>query len=216
MSGYFKRPDLTAAAFRDGWFRTGDHGSIDEQGRIWVTGRLKDEINRGGFKVQPAEIDSLLEGHPAVAEACVFGIPDPMGGEAVAPLSVWRKARTQPLLACRLGARSGCARQPCPSIGSLFRKFPAPARGKVSRIVVRRALTQNTNVQTLNPNRRSPQPPRSGLRQPSFWIRSCLFCGLDCRRLGCPLMFSWRRIFDRFENCFHRQGCSRKTRTASM
>ena len=74
MSGYLDRPDLTAAALHQGWYRTGDRGSIDEHGRLWLTGRIKDEINRAGFKVQPAEIDAMLERNPAVAEACVFGI----------------------------------------------------------------------------------------------------------------------------------------------
>jgi len=70
MSGYLKREDLTTAAMIDGWFRTGDRGTVDELGRIWLTGRIKDEINRAGFKVQPAEIDMLLETHPAIAETC--------------------------------------------------------------------------------------------------------------------------------------------------
>jgi acyl-CoA synthetase (AMP-forming)/AMP-acid ligase II len=56
MQGYFDRPDLTPAAISNGWFRTGDRGTVDDLGRIWLTGRIKDEINRGGFKVQPASI----------------------------------------------------------------------------------------------------------------------------------------------------------------
>ena len=84
MSGYLERADLTAAVLRDGWLRTGDHGSIDAQGHIWLAGRIKDEINRAGLKVQPAELDTLLESHPAVAEACAFAVPDPVSGEAVA------------------------------------------------------------------------------------------------------------------------------------
>ena len=53
MSGYLARPDLTAAVMQDGWFRTGDRGTIDGNGRIRLTGRIKDEINRAGLKVQP-------------------------------------------------------------------------------------------------------------------------------------------------------------------
>ena len=83
MSGYLNREDLTSAAKIDGWFRTGDRGIVDELGRIWLTGRIKDEINRAGFKVQPAEIDMLLETHPAIAETCVFAVPDPISGESV-------------------------------------------------------------------------------------------------------------------------------------
>ena len=85
MAGYLHRPDLTAAAFTpDGWYRTGDTGQIDPQGLIKLTGRIKDEINRAGFKVQPSEIDALLETHPAILEACVFGISDLVAGEIVA------------------------------------------------------------------------------------------------------------------------------------
>ena len=82
MTGYLNRPDLTSAAIRNGWFHTGDRGSVDAAGRIWLTGRIKDEINRGGMKIQPAEIDMLLERHPAIAEACTFGIADPVSGQA--------------------------------------------------------------------------------------------------------------------------------------
>ena len=94
MSGYYKRPDLTAAAFHQGYFRTGDQGLIDENSRIWITGRIKDEINRGGFKVQPAEIDALLEGHPAVAEACVFGYQIQWAAKQIAAAIRLAKART--------------------------------------------------------------------------------------------------------------------------
>jgi acyl-CoA synthetase (AMP-forming)/AMP-acid ligase II len=84
MAGYFRRPDLTAEVLHDGWFHTGDRGVIDRSGNIRITGRLKDEINRAGFKVQPAEIDRLIESHPAVRRACVFGLADDAGGESVA------------------------------------------------------------------------------------------------------------------------------------
>ena len=149
MSGYYKRPDLTAAAFHQDYFRTGDQGLIDEKGRIWVTGRIKDEINRGGFKVQPAEIDALLEGHPAVAEACVFGIPDPMGGEAIA--AAIRLAKD--VDASSLNLQSWCSqrlrRAAVPEHWFFVSEIPRTARGKVSRDNVRRLLTQDTNAHTL-------------------------------------------------------------------
>jgi acyl-CoA synthetase (AMP-forming)/AMP-acid ligase II/thioesterase domain-containing protein len=149
MSGYLKRQDLTDAAFVQGWFRTGDLGSIDDQDRIWVTGRLKDEINRGGFKVQPAEVDSLLETHPAVAEACVFGIPDPMGGEAVA--AAIRLVENEPATA--LGLQAWCSerlrRAAVPEHWFFVSEIPRTARGKVSREIVRRTLTQDADVYTV-------------------------------------------------------------------
>ena len=88
MSGYLGRPDLTAAVVGGGWLHTGDRGTVDEVGRVRLTGRIKDEINRGDLKIQPAEIDMLLETHPAVTEACVFAIPDPTPASALAQRSV--------------------------------------------------------------------------------------------------------------------------------
>ena len=84
MSGYLNRPDLTASVLSDGWFHTGDTARIDHSGTITLTGRIKDEINRAGFKVQPAEIESLLHTHPSVLEACVLDMPDLASGEVVA------------------------------------------------------------------------------------------------------------------------------------
>lgn len=140
MSGYLDRPDLTAAVLYQGWYRTGDSGSIDRQGRLWLTGRIKDEINRAGFKVQPAEIDALLESNPAVAEACVFGINDPLGGEAVAAairLKNGASANPQSLQAwCLQRVR----REVVPERWFIVSEIPRTARGKVSRDVVRRML----------------------------------------------------------------------------
>ena len=146
MSGYYNRPDLTAAAFHQGYFRTGDQGLIDEKSRIWVTGRIKDEINRGGFKVQPAEIDALLEGHPAVAEACVFGIPDPMGGEAVAAAIRLAKGENVSSLSLQSWCSQRLRRAAVPEHWFFVTEIPRNARGKVSRDNVRRLLTQDTNA----------------------------------------------------------------------
>ena len=66
--GYFRRPQQTAAAFADGWFRTGDLGVIDAAGRLQITGRATDVIHVAGFTVFPAEIEECLESNPAVAE----------------------------------------------------------------------------------------------------------------------------------------------------
>ncbi len=90
MLGYWERPDLDEAAYLDGWFRTGDVGEIDADGRLTLIGRLKSEINRGGIKIQAEEIDMLLERHPEIVEACAFGIPDAMAGEAVAAAVVMK------------------------------------------------------------------------------------------------------------------------------
>jgi acyl transferase domain-containing protein/acyl-CoA synthetase (AMP-forming)/AMP-acid ligase II len=81
--GYWNRPAETAEAIRDGWFHTGDIGCMDEDGYIFITDRKKDMINVGGQSVYPSEIENIICQHPAVAEAAVYGIPDPVMGEQV-------------------------------------------------------------------------------------------------------------------------------------
>ena len=78
------------AAFRDGWFRTGDLGYLDREGYLFIVGRIKDVINRGGQKVSPAEVEEALLSHPDVVEAVAFPIPHTRLGEDVAAAVVLR------------------------------------------------------------------------------------------------------------------------------
>lgn len=81
MPGYYKRPDLTALAIRDGWLHTGDAGYLDEEGYLFLVDRIKDMIITGGVNVYPFDIEKIIVTHPAVREAAVFGIPDEKWGE---------------------------------------------------------------------------------------------------------------------------------------
>jgi long-chain acyl-CoA synthetase len=81
MRGYWNQPDADADVFADGYLRTGDVGTIDEDGYIRVVDRIKDMIAVGGFKVFPSQIEAVLYRHPAVREALVIGIPDDYRGE---------------------------------------------------------------------------------------------------------------------------------------
>jgi acyl carrier protein len=90
MTGYENDPAANAAAFRDGWYRTGDLGRFDADGYLYVTGRIKEMINRGGEKVSPREVDDVLTAHPAVARAVTFPVPHPTLGEDVAAAIVLR------------------------------------------------------------------------------------------------------------------------------
>ena len=84
MKGYWDRPEATAEAIADGWFRTGDLARVDEDGYYFIVDRKKDLIIRGGYNVYPREIEEVLYEHPAVAEAAVIGVPHPALGEEVA------------------------------------------------------------------------------------------------------------------------------------
>ena len=89
-SGYANNPESNAEAFVDGWFRTGDQGYVDSEGYLYLTGRLKELINRGGQKISPREVDEVLLEHPAVAQAVTFAMPDKALGEDVAAAVVLR------------------------------------------------------------------------------------------------------------------------------
>lgn len=83
MLGYWNRPLDTAKVLKQGWFHTGDIGRMDAEGRFYIVDRLKDMINVSGFKVYPAEVENVLYQHPAIAEAAVYGVADPIKGEQV-------------------------------------------------------------------------------------------------------------------------------------
>ena len=90
MQSYRNNPEANRNAFRDGWFRTGDLGRLDAEGFLFVTGRIKEMINRGGDKILPGEIEAALLAHPAVAEAVVFGVEHATLGEDVMAAVVLR------------------------------------------------------------------------------------------------------------------------------
>ena len=83
MKGYWGKPEATAAAIPDGWFRTGDLARVDEDGYFFIVDRKKEMIIRGGYNVYPREIEEALHEHPAVAEVAVIGIPHESLGEEV-------------------------------------------------------------------------------------------------------------------------------------
>jgi acyl-CoA synthetase (AMP-forming)/AMP-acid ligase II len=88
ISGYLDAPEENKTAFRNGWFYTGDMGYIDEKGYLFITGRKKELINKGGEKISPAEIDAVLRSHPGVKDAMSFQVADPLLGEDIEAMVV--------------------------------------------------------------------------------------------------------------------------------
>jgi acyl-CoA synthetase (AMP-forming)/AMP-acid ligase II/thioesterase domain-containing protein/acyl carrier protein len=134
MKEYRNSPQATRDAFRSGWFRTGDLGRFDDDGFLYVTGRLKEIVNRGGEKILPGEIDTALLEHPAVADAAAFGIPHPQLGEDVAAAVVLRAGKSvqqnelREFLAARLAAFK------VPRVYRFLDHLPRGASGKVQRM----------------------------------------------------------------------------------
>ena len=94
FAGYYDYPEANAKAFRDGWFRTGDLGQMDEEGFDHITGRASDMYISGGSNVYPREVEEAILTHPAIGEASVLGVPDPSWGEG--GVAVWSRAWVRP------------------------------------------------------------------------------------------------------------------------
>jgi acyl-CoA synthetase (AMP-forming)/AMP-acid ligase II len=131
MSGYRNNAEANAAAFIDGWFRTGDIGKLDDDKYLILVGRIKELINRGGEKIAPGEIEDVLLQHPAVSEAVVLGVPDAKYGEEVAAAVVLRDncdaARLQEF------CREHLPDFKLPKFIQIVRALPKNAMGKINR-----------------------------------------------------------------------------------
>jgi acyl-CoA synthetase (AMP-forming)/AMP-acid ligase II len=134
VDGYENNPSANASAFTAGWFRTGDEGMLDEDGFLFLTGRLKEQINRGGEKISPIEIDEVLLRHPAVAEAVTFAIPHDKLGEEIGAAVVLAEGQevTERELRSYLGERLAAFKVPRRIV--FLVEIPKGATGKIQRI----------------------------------------------------------------------------------
>ena len=94
MREYWKQPELTGNAFRDGWYRTGDEGHIDAEGYLYLVDRVKDMIVTGGENVYSIEVENAISTHPAVEQVAVIGIPHAVWGEQVHAIVVLHAGKT--------------------------------------------------------------------------------------------------------------------------
>jgi acyl-CoA synthetase (AMP-forming)/AMP-acid ligase II len=131
MHGYDRNPNANAAAFVNGYLRTGDRGVIDTDGYVSLIGRIKELINRAGEKISPLEIDAVLLAHPAVAEAACFGVPDDKYGEEVCAAVILKESATERELMAY--CRDHLADFKTPKHLHLVSELPKTATGKVQR-----------------------------------------------------------------------------------
>jgi oxalate---CoA ligase len=132
--GYENNAKANGEAFTNGWFRTGDQGTIDAEGYITITGRLKEIINRGGEKVSPREIDEVLMDHPAVLQAVTFSVPHDKLGEDVAAAVVLREGQQATERELRHFVIARVASFKVPRKILLMPEIPKGATGKLQRI----------------------------------------------------------------------------------
>lgn len=131
IKGYINRPDATAESITDGWLHTGDVARIDEEGFIFLVDRKKDMVLRGGENVYCAEVEATLHQHPAVAECCVFGVPDARLGEEVAAAVVLRPGESISAEALRQHCIGLAAKHKAPRyVWLLNEPLPRNASGK--------------------------------------------------------------------------------------
>lgn len=133
MTGYLDRPEETAGVVQGPWLSTGDLGRQDDAGRLILVGRQRNEVNKGGIKISPEEVDLVVERHPEVAEACTFRVPDELLGEDLEVAVVLRPgATTGPTEVTRwVGTQLAAAK--VPRAVHVVAEIPKTARGKVNR-----------------------------------------------------------------------------------
>ena len=141
--GYFRNPDQTAAAFTDAWFRTGDIGTLDEDGRLRITGRAKEVVHVGGFSVFPAEVEAFLLTHPDVERVVVVGVEHEKLGEALHAFVVRRSGTNVAAADLLRYARGQIADYKLPYAMTFVEDLPTLASGKPDRLALARTAAEN-------------------------------------------------------------------------
>jgi acyl-CoA synthetase (AMP-forming)/AMP-acid ligase II len=145
-AGYEANPDANANAFTNGWFRTGDQGILDDAGYLRLTGRLKELINRGGEKISPLEIDTIIMDHPSVAQVVTFGVPHANLGEEIAAAVVLREGTVCDERELRAFVGSRVADFKVPRKILFLEEIPKGATGKLQRIGLHEKLADKLGL----------------------------------------------------------------------
>jgi long-chain acyl-CoA synthetase len=137
MKGYWGKPEDTARALRGGWLHSGDVGTMDDEGYVFIVDRVKDMINVSGFKVWPAEVEQALYRYPGVREVAVYGVSDPLKGEAVKAAIVLEAGAAVTGAEIIGYCRERMAVYKAPSSVEFVRELPKSATGKILKRVLR-------------------------------------------------------------------------------
>jgi len=133
MKGYLDRDDLTSQCVGAGWFLTGDLGFLDPRGYLYLRGRIRDEINKGGAKVYPADIEAVVERFPGVADLCCFAVEDPHYGQNVGLALVMANGDDDSVRQLHEWMKTHLAEHQMPVRWHLLETLPRTSRGKVNR-----------------------------------------------------------------------------------
>ena len=140
FAGYYDNPEANAQAFRDGWFRTGDLGRMDEEGFLFITGRASDMYISGGSNVYPREIEEAILAHPAVAEVAIVGVSDQTWGEVGVAVCVLKPGARLGEAELVVWLEPNVARYKVPKRVFFWDELPKSGYGKIAKKALRAEL----------------------------------------------------------------------------
>ncbi|MFN3766224.1 MAG: acyl-CoA synthetase [Aliihoeflea sp.] len=149
FAGYWDNPEANAKSFRNGWFRTGDLGHMDEQGFVYITGRASDMYISGGSNIYPREIEEKILTHPEISETAVLGVPDPMWGEIGVAVCVARAGADPRTIDMRSFLEPKIARYKMPKLFVFWDEMPKSAYGKIAKKMIREELEKRGDLAPL-------------------------------------------------------------------
>jgi fatty-acyl-CoA synthase len=155
FAGYYKNPEANAKSFRNGWFRTGDLGHMDEQGFVYITGRQSDMYISGGSNVYPREVEEKLLQHPAISEVAILGIPDPVWGEVGIAVCVARPGERVEAGELAAWLDGKVSRYKLPKRYVFWDVMPKSAYGKIAKKLIREELEKRGELSD-QPQRQVP------------------------------------------------------------
>ena len=158
ISGYENNPAANENSFSNGWFRTGDQGYLDSEGYLYINGRIKELINRGGEKISPREVDEAILPHPAVLQTAAFAYPHPALGEDVAAVIVKQPGKQVSAKEIREFAAIRLASFKVPSKVIFVNEIPKGPTGKIQRIGLAEKLGLITDITGISENKEYKSP----------------------------------------------------------
>ena len=138
MIGYLNKPEATAESLKDGWLHTGDMGQMDERGYVYISGRKKEMINRGGENIYPREIEIPLEKHPKIAEVAIIGAPDKALGERVRACIILNESCTMTQDEVKEYLQDKIAKYKLPEFVEFMTDFPRNPTGKILKLELKK------------------------------------------------------------------------------
>jgi amino acid adenylation domain-containing protein/non-ribosomal peptide synthase protein (TIGR01720 family) len=183
FQGYYNNPTANRSAFTDGWFRTGDQGFLDSDGYLFITGRVREIINRGGEKIAPQEVDNVLMEHPAVAKAVTFAVPHARLGEDIAAAVVLHQNATATEHDIRLFAVKRLATFKVPQQVHIVEDLPESSTGKLQRLGLAERLGLTAPGPAQGATHRGNAAPRTPMEEllAGLWAQ---VLSVDCVGIG--------------------------------